>query len=385
MSTNEFDQKIKAKLEQGAFEYKPERWQDMLQQLEHQEQSHKKKAFVLLPAWGVAASVIVLISVLGLGLYTLLPHHEHQLTATSSEITNNKILPEPTPSTQPVAPTEQDIKGQHTLTLAHHKLLQHQAPAIAQTTFIAAEHTAPEKTIKDIEHTNNLTEEHTTPKVAATQPKTPVNTTDMMLELPATAHPYSEPGSLSIGGGVNYGKLNTSGYTITTNVRKSISERLFVEGDVAFVNNSSPDNTYNLSNNNFNYIGSSTGTGGTGSHGISNIGAVQSAGTSVNNFYYLQLTPTLGYHVHKRIAVGLGADVQRLFQNSNTTTTVYEDGAFKLVPVYDVGMVAKTEYAITRSLKTSLTYRAGLNNLSENKYINRSYLQLQLKLKILGR
>jgi hypothetical protein len=156
---------------------------------------------------------------------------------------------------------------------------------------------------------------------------------------------------------------------------------MFVEGDVAFVNTSSPENTYKLSNNNFNYVGNT----GTGNNGTSNITAIRSVGTSVNNFYYLQLMPTIGYHVHKRIAVGLGADVQRLFQNSNTTTTVYEDGALKLVPTYDIGMVAKTEYSISHSLKTSLIYRAGLNNLSENKYINRSYLQLQLKLKILSR
>jgi len=107
----------------------------------------------------------------------------------------------------------------------------------------------------------------------------------------------------------------------------------------------------------------------------------------VINMYYLQLTPTVGYHLSESFVLGAGADIQRLFQDNASQTYIVEGDGVKAMPLMDYGVVAKTEYKVLRNVSAGLQYRLGMNNViaPDKDYTNRSYLQVQLKLGLLGK
>ena len=99
----------------------------------------------------------------------------------------------------------------------------------------------------------------------------------------------------------------------------------------------------------------------------------------------MQVAPVLGYSIHKHVSVGVGADFQQLVldnQPENTTNSAADQ--LKTVPNVDMGVIGKTEYAISQRVKAGVLYRGDVNSLiSNSKYINRSYVQVQLKFTIL--
>ena len=105
------------------------------------------------------------------------------------------------------------------------------------------------------------------------------------------------------------------------------------------------------------------------------------------NLYYAQLTPTLGYKATRSLSVGVGADVQRLLINQVLITETDNPADSRELPVYDMGLVGKTEYNLTKEIKASVFYRKGVNQALQgnNKILDRDYLQLQLKFNILNK
>lgn len=106
------------------------------------------------------------------------------------------------------------------------------------------------------------------------------------------------------------------------------------------------------------------------------------------NLYYAQVTPTLGYNIHKKISVGVGADVQRLLLNETSVSTTSDGGQQTIsreVPSFDLGFVSKAECALSSTIKAGISYRQGLNNVvaPNANYLDRNYVQVQLKFLLL--
>jgi len=189
-----------------------------------------------------------------------------------------------------------------------------------------------------------------------------------------TDDPYSRKVNISLAGGVNYGSAN-QGYLLGASARKNLGDKLYVEGDIAYTNSSTQRtvSTYSAPTSTVN--------------GVFSPAPTISSKENASSLNYLQLSPGAGYHIHKKIAVGVAADLQRLLQNNAPTTssTVMTNGISsetgKIMPELDYGFIGKTEYSVSSRLKAGLQYREGLNNFlsNTNKYFDRNYFQVQVK------
>ena len=183
--------------------------------------------------------------------------------------------------------------------------------------------------------------------------------------------------SVSVGGGVNYGNLNT-GYTVGVSARTKIVGNFFVDGAVAMMYN-------NNANNVVNYNGASN----TIAKSFARPGGQLPASPSVEptqNLYYVQVNPSVGYQIDKNIALSVGSDFQQMLSRTDGAEKVQlaADNA-KIFPAFDVGLTTKSEFNITPNIQAGLMYREGLSNLLKNdgnQYVNRRYFQVQFKYNI---
>ncbi|XZF14180.1 hypothetical protein ACTHGU_20570 [Chitinophagaceae bacterium MMS25-I14] len=370
MSTSEFDRQLQEQYDRGGFDYNPASWQNMLQQLDTVQPAKRRKIFIWLPYTGIAASV-ALIVMLSYFFYTK-PKDTVTPVATTKPaapaITSPTVI---APAATPLTPKTQAM----VTTTSQRPVLPPKAsqPAAA----LPASQPVSFKMINDIAY-NRKPE----PKSIDTMPvatiSIPEKKNSFGTAIPLPDDLFMKPKekeerrtSLNLAGGVNYGSLNT-GYALAVNARRKISDKFYVEGDLAFVNNK-PQNAAGLSPQQY-----TIASNGGFTNGVSSVKAAN-ANTSVNTLSYLQFAPTVGYHLFRKLSVGAGADVQRILQNDDTKTVVDANGSVKLVPDLDFGLTAKTEYAITSRLKTGIMYREGLNGLADSKYLNRRYVQMQLK------
>lgn len=182
--------------------------------------------------------------------------------------------------------------------------------------------------------------------------------------------------SISLGGGVNYGNLNT-GYTVGVSARTKIAGNFFVDGTVAMMYNNNTSNVVN-------YNGAAT------AKGLARPSAAQlpasPAVEPIQNLYYVQVNPSIGYQIDRNIALSVGSDFQQMLSRTDGAEKVQlaADNA-KIFPAFDVGLTTKSEFNITPNIQAGLMYREGLSNLLKNdgnKYVNRRYFQVQFKYNI---
>ena len=116
------------------------------------------------------------------------------------------------------------------------------------------------------------------------------------------------------------------------------------------------------------------------------VGVLKTA-TQSYSLYYAQVTPSIGYKLAKRVSVGVGPDFQQMLVDNRPEINTAERGNIKVAPVFDMGFMGKTEVAVTKNIKAAVYYREGINNVitPTNKYIDRNYLQFQIKCAILNR
>ncbi|RYZ48349.1 MAG: hypothetical protein EOP49_18880 [Sphingobacteriales bacterium] len=184
--------------------------------------------------------------------------------------------------------------------------------------------------------------------------------------------------SISLGGGVNYGNLNT-GYTAGVTVRRKVAGDFFVDGTVAMMYN---NNASNVMVNN----GPSLAGAGTASRPSSfNESPLSSPALDpIQKLYYVQFNPSFGYQIEKHVALSVGGDFQQML-NKKEEIVLPESNNSKLFPNFDVGLTTKSEFSITPNIQAGLMYREGLSNLLRNdgsKYVNRRYVQVQFKYNI---
>jgi hypothetical protein len=115
-------------------------------------------------------------------------------------------------------------------------------------------------------------------------------------------------------------------------------------------------------------------------------GVVKTAKQSYN-LYYAQITPTVGYKILKKLSVGAGPDFQQILIDNRPEPNALDRGTIKEAPMFDIGLMGKTEYNITKSIQAAVSYREGISNIitPTNKYIDRNYVQVQLRCTILNK
>ncbi|HTN46031.1 MAG TPA: hypothetical protein VL098_06745 [Flavipsychrobacter sp.] len=399
MSTNEFDRVFKDRFDEHEFAYNPVHWEKLTREL-----PVERKRRALMP-WltGMAASVALLA-----GSYWFFHHASRH----SQDVASGKqpVAPssQPAPAViHPSVPQPATSSNQHQPeNIPAHEALKGMipapvTPAVATLSKAAKNtnttHPAPSSEKQD----ENLYETPTKPseknlfpfipnpvtlpndKIAVTEPLEPAPATSITENLhnpiffpSENDDPTKRDGkaSISLAGGFNYGSLN-AGYAASVNAKKKIGRKLFVEGDLGFMQNQQVVSS-SMSTNGFNSVA-----------GGGAAGRPAKLEEKPNDIYYFQLSPSLGYQLHERISIGAGVDMQKLLDGSASDRPVVatEDG-FKMIPLWDAGITGRTEYNISKRVKAGILYREGINNMfsGDKRYFERRYLQIQMKLKLFG-
>lgn len=203
--------------------------------------------------------------------------------------------------------------------------------------------------------------------------------------------------AIMLSGGVNYGGTS-SGYLVGASARHMVNDKVYVEGDVAFVGTSNSQQTQYLETVPQQAHAMTRNSTARGVNAKNTTTDAKATSTVVNqtyvktenesyNLYYAQITPSLGYKLMKRMSVGVGPDFQQMLVDNRPAPSDVERGTLKEVPMFDIGFMGKTEYAVTRNIKAAVYYREGINNVitPTGKYIDRNYVQFQVKCAIFNK
>lgn len=410
MQANEFDEQIREKLEHAEFAYKPQQWETLARQLSIVEEPKKKRGFIWWAKQSSIAAAILLSAAVGIKWLA----GDNKPSQTIAQ--NNPNITKPSVQAAPLYDSK--INDQPTQLLAANT--EQRQPASGTTTSYK-KHTKAAAAIQGTKATYASTENPANTTTVATQLTEPTVTNGFSgtaIEPEATNQDVqpaaaekkkkyipnmadhialAEPAKINTGktaisftGGVNYGSLN-AGYMVGINAQKSVSKKVFIEGNMGIVNN-----------NNVQYLasvkGSPSPTPPNNGFGSADAGGGKTSGltegattmTTINpaNLYYLQMTPSVGYNVYKGLSVSFGADFQQLLQNGTNEETaslaLNTTSDAKYIPTFDVGVTGKTEYMLTKRLKAGIAYRNGINSILKSKqYLDRNYLQIQLKYTII--
>jgi len=412
MKPNEFDDLIRRKIDQGDFEYNAANWERLDNRMDRKDT--RRKILMWLPLAPIAYISSVAASLAMIITIPVLMHNTNnnkmpQLSAAAEHITNATIHLQ-SPIIEPLATTN-NILITKTIVRKEEQVQIQVCVTQPEVKDVAAANAANKMVVVNTWNSNvdrqklpdnNMRTNSLPYYLYDTPPKDFIDKTSKTL--------------ISIAGGFHYGTMN--GFSIGATGKRMISDRVYVEGDIAFVDNSGLGNVG--SNNAGSPVGNSKATVGTYSGGTpsaitssTNTGSggvlatarivsesvptttpdqpVISLDTKKSKYdlYYAQVTPSIGYNIYPNLSVGVGADVQQFLQsdkplNSSSGTANEIITTDKQIPGLDLGLVGKTEVALSKTLRAGVYYRQDMSNIltSGNKYIDRSYMQVNLKFNI---
>ena len=387
MRPGEFDELIRQKFDQGDFAFDPANWERMAGKLDGQK---KKKSVVIwwLPLTAIAAAVTVSMGFATYMQYTQPPvlpakttaavHHTEHIksvaqplaTLSAATTTDNSALP-PVIDQTPTGNVASAAQQQEKLGIDPENILQ-AGPVL--------------NPFKKHQTTNGTL----LPEAVARVPKrrqsqkidflSPVE----MAEADQTDI-KKQRAMVAINGGVNYASKN-SGFSIGATGRKMISDRMYVESDIALTGtgNSQRTASYAVSqayaSSKMSSAGSRTTTVTTTPDPYVSQNPIEVSDKNFN-MYYAQVTPTLGYQVFRRMSLGVGPDFQQALSDNRPAPAVLDKNNVQVNPLFDIGFMGKAEVTISHRVHAALFYRQGINNLVTpmDKYIDRNYMQFQLK------
>jgi hypothetical protein len=393
MKPNEFDELLRQKFDQNDFEYNPGNWDRLEDQLDGRA---KKRSIIMwwwVPMAGIAASVALAMAVPSMWKAT-----DTGKPGMNTEMAqkNNVVLPQPAASVPAMAPLAANSAIPYTQPA--NKSKKHIPVKEEKTTqnFIAlAFHDAPEDT-KAGQHKNiNLLN---IGSIAATDNKDKKKTT-VEPEGYRTFKPEEEEVqkvpkmSVILSGGINRGSQN-NGYMAGATIRKMISDKVYIESDVAFANSNNtqmegvsvnvPTHPATGKHSQAGKFSSDEGNKTTST--TSDVSVIRQENVTYN-LSYAQVTPSIGYQLMKRMSVGVGPDFQQMLVDNRPVAAAGYRGNVQEAPSFDVGFVGKSEYALTKKIKAGVYYRKGVNSVISlnDKYIDRDYLQFQVKCTIFNK
>lgn len=181
--------------------------------------------------------------------------------------------------------------------------------------------------------------------------------------------------TVSLAGGVQYGTLN-AGYAAGVNIRHQLSKRWSLESDVSYVKY--------------------------GASGLQSEPVLQTRNASPSSLVassqttapenrpviqYFQATPGVAFSITNSISIGAAVDLQRNISDNSEETVVTGNADIKTLPLLDIGAAGRAEFGISKRLKAGVIYRYGINNIvqSGHNYLDRRYIQIQLKVPLISR
>ncbi len=419
MKPRDFDELVRQKFDQNEFEYNPGNWSKLEEQLDGRAKKRSLLMMWWMPAMGVAASVA-----LAIGITTMVKMDDGTVARNGRQ---------PVASAQVAQPATGWAKGAATAP----------APTEANNNTTGADaHSAPVKPILAAAHTNKKNTQKHNKKTAAPLPETsgnngfaivyenaigkatpaPVKTFNLNVRPETLAainkkkneQPVAEPVktfkaedavvrkapklSVILSGGMAKGSMN-SGYTAGATIRRMINEKVYVEGDIAFTTSS------NTQSKQFAVTDGATGAGGVtaGKQGFTaaknaNVESSKSSITTAPaeiiktqnvsyDLYYAQVTPSIGCKIMKKLSIGAGPDFQKALVDNRPAPSTVDRGTIQEAPLFDIGMMGKTEYALNKRVQAAVLYRKGINNILTpmGKYIDRDYVQFQVRCTIFNK
>ncbi|MGN6568471.1 MAG: hypothetical protein ACTHJ0_10985 [Flavipsychrobacter sp.] len=360
MSTNEFDKLIAKSVSRLSYEYDANDWENLTIQL---AAARRKKRTVVLAylSSGIAAAVVIFL----IGIMSL--HPEKKMPAIQF-ISAAHTTP-PLPSTIS-GNTSAQVQSQAVQLAIHRnapvifsgKQARHLSPAIADSQ-------PPVAYDNQLQNPSTITEEKQVDTFNFAQGIKQHGYEEPLLSYSEKENIPDHKGiNISVAAGVNYGTVNT-GYAVGAAAGKRLSNKFGLELTVAYV-----------SNNATTYGAQSLPPNG---------GPIYGPPTKptplpevISPLNYLQFSPMADYSVSKKITLSAGADIQRLLQDHDFTI-LYNDNP-RIAPAVDLGMLLRTEYAISPVFKAGISYRLGANNIVApgNNYFDRNYMQIQLKYRL---
>ena len=387
MKPREFDDLIRQKFDQNDFEYNPQNWARLEEQLEGRTKKRSMIMWWWMPLAGVAASVA-----LAIGISTMWRQAETGNAGVADFAWNYPVhhatVNDPKGAMQYVT----NIVPQHVKKHAN-KTNNHPVKAqIKEADFgINLQNALAFNSSKADKKTEVFAEE--VPGVKKKEQKKDLAAKAGYTTFKKDAESNEAPKlSILLSGGFNSGNQN-SGYVGGVSIRRMISNKVFIESDVAFVSSNNTPTINGL------HTYTTQGTSYT---------AAKTTKTTVDktpppvyhadpieipenyNISYAQVSPSIGVQVMKKLSIAAGPDFQQALTNNRPSTTPIANLSSENVavsPLFDFGFMAKTEYSLSRKLKAQFSYRKGMNNALTpgDRFIDRNYMQLQVRCAIFNK
>jgi len=407
MKPKEFDELIRQKFDQNEFAYSPRNWDRLADELEGRAKKRSMIMWLWMPAAGMAASVALAIGVSALLRFGAPADESGSYTHTSKFATARQqaiAAAIPAEAATPVAVASLSaVRVKHVYAA---KAAVQPADNNIGISFNNVDKYVP-AAVKAAEKSDiSLAAVQAVPKVQKAPPvakkeKAPVkpgyNTFKEEEKIASIKKPVKF--SIILSGGINQGSHN-SGYAAGATVRRMVNEHVYVEGDIAFA---SSDNTQPIQ-----YLSGGSGTGSASGSAVAKpagaagkMAKVESDKTAAAikdegvlkthdvsyNLYYAQVTPSIGYKLMKRLSVGVGPDFQKVLVDNRPEQSSAYRGNIQVAPLFDVGFVGKSEFAVTNGVKAAVAYRKGINGIitPSDRYIDRDYVQFQVKCTIFNK
>ena len=392
MKPREFDDLVRQKFDEGNFEYNPGNWHRLDAQLEGQS---KKKSVVIwwLPLMAIAAAVTV-----SMGFATYMRQAEPVLN-NAKESTIAKVNTKPLNNAVPTnainedaiiipenATTEQPVVN-NTEEIANAATPANEVNSLGINSDYLMNGNANNKVGKN---GRAETQAKLAQIVANTEKKT--MKTDLesrrvfgTFDEETTEHKRSA--QISLAGGLNMGS-KSSGFAFGATGRKMVSDRVYIEGDIAIAGSNNTQRTAYLSEAgtyaSAKMSSSSNRTTTTDPTLSTQANAPQNSVVVADrsfNMYYAQITPSIGYQVAKRFSVGMGPDFQQALSDTRPAASTLDRNNVQVTPMFDMGVMGKAEFLLNNRIRAAFLYREGINNIVTpmDKYVERSYMQVQIK------
>ena len=408
MKPKEFDELIKQKFDRNDFAYNPENWDQLAEKLDGRDKKRSLIVWWWIPLAGMAASVALAFGVSSLLRLSAPVNIGGSIAHTqkSNSAQPHSFLLEPGMAQNQMGTDDNSIVSgnshKRNINNNPHKKVAGNVPQTNPTywTEVTLRNALGNTVVVNSKPFDLLSKDAATlvkkdKQIGIDEPVTTFKPDDEVKKAPAKL-------SVILSGGVNHGNEN-SGYMAGATIRRMLNNgKMYIESDVAFASSSNTQMTeYAVPQAQAQPVAARTtaarlsqGARTTSASPESNKALPAATETDIiedknvsYNLYYAQVSPSLGYKVIKKVSIGLGPDFQRMLVDNRPAPSTVDRDVVQVAPLFDIGFIGKTEYALTKKVKAGIYYRKGVNNLitPTDKYIDRDYLQFQVKYTIFNK
>lgn len=421
MKPGEFDELVRQKFEQNDFAYNARNWERLAEQMDGRAKKRSMLMWLWMPATGMAASVALAIGV------TSLFHLDMQGNkAGGGYAATGKFMPRQTESniiamvpdvphqgeSAPIKANPAHVKGiarvrqsntavvvNNGIGLKLKNMADHGQQSAGESKYVGTDY--PNIHSADV-NVNAAPAKAQPPKVDKKPAVAVVQPMETFREHENKPVAKKKTFSFILSGGINQGS-NNSGYMAGATVRKMINDRVYIESDIAYASSDNVQRTKVMTYENATPGGATGGIGSVAGKIASASKVSDADGAEVPapntpkgviktqdisyNLAYAQVTPGIGVKLMKRMSVGVGPDFQAMLHDNRPATSTVDRENIAVAPTFDVGFVGKTEVSFTNRIKAAVAYRKGVNGVinPSGKFIDRDYLQFQMKCAIFNR